>query len=335
MKEKKTNDFKFPYIGNDRLEGFDVVSHNESHISVTLKCDFRIPSDLSNEKYHEIIYSILKTLEGLYFQKHDVFSDTGIQTYITIIKEAPASFFTFNNKKYNDFVSTIEMLISFLEEKGFNPKPIRWEQFNFLAKQFLGFNFTGKDFKLSSIEKNEFEIIFGKNNYVQSKSLNNHSEPEDLQNSGYPFPPNLLNFLYKIENHKGKMYHQVIYIPEQKSELKRIEGELRRAAAKYGEQEIEEIESFKLRISERDELLIYAHFNIIYSAKDYKQLNKASRYIDNSVSDWGITPSKNNFNQYDLYYAAFPGNAIMLDQNNLSKTTVRPLISFLFKNTLF
>lgn len=331
MAKKKNNEFKIPYIGYDNLERFDVIAHNENHLSITFKCVFSFSNTTTPTQYQETIFSILKSLEGYYFQKHDVFFEDSILTYITIIKPSNGSFFTHSNKKYNDFISVGTNLLDLLGDNGFNPEVVRWEEFNALIKSFLAFKFTPGKIKLSSIAKNDFELIFGKNNFVQSKSFTHNSEPGNSYENGFPFPADLLNFIYEIENHNGKVYHQVIYVPDQKKEFKKMEGELRRAVAKYGEEEIETIERLKRRISEEKEILIYGHFDVFYSADSLDVLNDISSFIDDKVAPFGVTPSKNNFNQFEIYYASFPGNAIALHEDDLFKTLSKPLTSFILK----
>lgn len=327
------------------------------------------------QDFHNSITSILKSFQGgYYFQKHDIFSRKifnrsilpdekqdflqeeyfknfdgkeykGITTYITITKERKRSLLGQGKNGEKDFINILNKVQTILDEKGFKPHPVRWKDFNIVINRFLGFNFSEEQFSTSNFKVNDTEIVFGRNKFVRSKclidneelDLPNTVEPSTTMNLGYSFPVDLLSFLNEVKDYNELIYHQVIYIPDQKSEITKLDSKKRKHSSMPGasnERSEADIESVEKKIANDKQLVVYAHFNIITSAESFADLNRISNFIDSSVFDFGIIPSRRNDNQFELFCSAIPGNPTELKDYDRFWTTSDPMICFLFKERL-
>lgn len=327
------------------------------------------------QTFHNTITSILKSFQGgYYFQKHDIFSSKvfdknvydkkeqdflqeeyfkkfhgkeykGITTYITLTKEHKKSLFSSGKKGDSDFINIANKVQTILSDKGFKPQAVRWEEFNIVVNRFLGFNFSGKNFSINNFEVKKKEIVFERNKFAQSKPLIDNEEldlpntiqPSTTMNLGYSFPVDLLSFLNEVKDYKELIYHQVIYVPDQKTEITNLDAKKRKHSSMPGasnEKSVADIEAVEKKVSNDKQLIVYAHFNIITSAETLADVNRISNFIDAAVFDFGIIPSKRNTNQKELFYNAIPGNPTTIKPYDLFWTTSDPMICFLFKEQL-
>ena len=378
-KKGKIEAFEFPIIGVDYLKEFDVMLHEEGHSSVMFEITNNITQYSGDESlyqnFHNTFTNILKSFQtGYFLQKHDIFckkifhgqaqhdeyedflheeyfknfdgkEHKTITTYLTITKEVNKGFFTYNKNSFKDFINILDKIKSILSEKGFHPRVVRAREFDLISKRFLGFNFSKEKFSLSNFEATKQEIIFGRDKFVQSKTLIDVSEidlpnyisPSTTKNLGYQFPVDLLSFLNEIEDYEELVYHQMIYVPEQKSQINQMEGKKRKHSSMPGPGNskcVEDIENVQFKVSNEKQLIVYAHFNIITSAKSLSDLNRISNFIDSCLFDFGVIPSKSNENQLELFKGALPGNASFLKEYDRFWTTSDPMLCFLFKERL-
>ncbi|MCK5280108.1 MAG: TraG family conjugative transposon ATPase, partial [Cyclobacteriaceae bacterium] len=96
---------------------------------------------------------------------------------------------------------------------------------------------------------------------------------------------------------------------------------------------VKDIDEILNDIATTNQLLVYGHFNILIQAKK-AHFNQTTNYIESALFNLGITPSKNAYNQLELYRSSLPGNASELKIYDKFLTTADAAICFLFKERL-
>ena len=86
-------------------------------------------------------------------------------------------------------------------------------------------------------------------------------------------------------------------------------------------------------VARENQLLVNAHFNILVCAPD-NALQKAANFIESSLFQLGIIPSKNAYNQLELFRTVLPGNAVELKDYDWFLTTCDAAACFFFKESL-
>ena len=96
---------------------------------------------------------------------------------------------------------------------------------------------------------------------------------------------------------------------------------------------VADINDMFIDIAQNNELLVYAHYNIIVCDKK-DRIEKAVNTVENSLFSAGIIPGKNTYNQFELFRAAIPGNAEELQDYDMFLTSRPAAICFFFKERL-
>ena len=71
---------------------------------------------------------------------------------------------------------------------------------------------------------------------------------------------------------------------------------------------VKDIDDILNDIAASNQLLVYGHFNILIQAKE-AHFNQTTNYIESALFNLGITPSKNAYNQLELYRSSLPTTA--------------------------
>lgn len=366
--------FTLPYIGIDQHEGITVLYSQNGDYSVILKIrnnvlEYSADPDVYYE-YHRIFNNIIEVLGAEYtIQKHDIFSkeeyvakkgfdflDTKffdhfkgrefqkITSYLTITRKVKRNqFFVYNEKEFKQFLRHITKVKSILDSKGFTPILLEEVHINDLISRFLVFDFKSKSYSVRNIKAHDEFIELG-NKAVKSISLIDIDEinmPESLRpvgsiNLGHEFPVDSFSFLKSIPSVDAVVYTQIIHIPNQREELKKLDGKKRKHISMpdpANDLAVEDIEKVLSEIARNNRLLVYAHFNIMICG-DKKDLDTASNYIESALMNTGIKPSSNAYNQFELFRACLPGNSSELKFYDQFLTTTDAANCLLFKESL-
>jgi type IV secretory pathway VirB4 component len=93
---------------------------------------------------------------------------------------------------------------------------------------------------------------------------------------------------------------------------------------------VKDIDDLLNDVAKNNQLLTYCHFNILIQAKE-AHFNQTINYIESALFSLGITPSRNAYNQLELYRSSLPGNSGELQHYDKFLTTADAAICFLFK----
>lgn len=368
---KKAKNFELPFIGIEKIRDYNLIYHEEGHYSTVIKISNSILSYSGDENlyngYHRTFLNILKILgEGFIVQKHDIFFDKKfngtlqsdflsqkyfenfegrkykeIETYLTITKKVKrSSFFTFNEKEFENSLVKIQKIIDVLKDAKFHPTPLSEKETTLLTKKFISFSFKDKSIKLDNLETNFEDIkIRGKHlktiSFVDIDEINfpNTIKPYSTENIGYDFPVDLCSFLLKTPDVETLVYNQVISISNQKSELVGLEKKKKRHTSMpdpANDLAVRDIDAALENIAKNNDLLVNCHYSVMLFG-DKKDISNASNFIEQSLFKIGIIPSQNSYNQFELYKASIPGNAIELKEYDLFKVTLQPAICLFYK----
>lgn len=324
------------------------------------------------ETYHFLLGQIIKLLgDGYVLQKTDIIASQKfgyrkeglhdylskkyfkhfenriykeLTTYLTITKDAPKKgFLTYNPGDLKSCIDKISKVIDLFNTHKISCKLLQKSEIEALYNRYIAFNFGDKQFSSGNFKCDE-KAIYYQDKTVKSISLIDIDEinlPSTVstfttsQEIGKTFPIDNLSFLFNV-NTDTILYNQVVKIPDQRK-LK-MELELKKKRHKSmpdpaNDLSVADIEDMFLDIAQNNELLVYAHYNILVSDTPSK-IEKSVNVIESSLFSMGIIPGKNTYNQMELFRSAIPGNSEELKDYDLFLTSRPAAICFFLKETL-
>lgn len=371
MQKKQT--FKLPYIGIDHYQDFDFLYGLQGEISVVLQIKNPILQFSGNinqyHEYHHVFQNLLKILgKNHILQKQDVlfrkplkFSPAKeylqqkynehfsgrmsmkIKTYLTITKVEAKGY---TAKQFLEFRQLIGKVFDVLENNGFCPAVMREVQINELVKRLITMEFKSEEIAMDNLLPSATEISIGSRS-VKNISLVDvdvvdlpgtvscYAEMNDRE-ALKGFPIDLLSLLYKIPDCDTVVFNQVILIPDQPLTLKKLELKKKRHSGIPDQANLvcmEDIDTLLTDVARDSQLLVHAHFNIIIAA-DREKIQRAANFVESALFQIGIIPSRNAYNQFELFCGALPGNSVALKSYDLFLTTGDAALCFLFKESL-
>ena len=367
------NLFDIPYAGIDKNGDYDLLIGLTGEYSLIIEVAnpvIRYAADPSAyEEFHYLLINIVKVLgEGHLLQKHDIVSrfnyhapSTGeylqqqynahfegreclqVSTYLTITRQIKkGNFYTYDAKGLQDFLQAVGKVMDVLPAA----KALSEADINRLLLRMLSMDFKSDHFSLNNLSPTTTEVNIG-DRACRSISLVNidsidlppevgtHIELND-RDSLKGFPVDMMSFLFRVPDCNAIVYHQVLEIPNQVMTLRKLEQKKKRHSGipdPANQICVEDIDQLLTDVARENQLLVNAHFNIIICAAQ-KALPKATNFVESSLFQLGIIPSKNAYNQLELFRSALPGNATELKVYDWFLTTCDAAICFFFKETL-
>lgn len=145
-------------------------------------------------------------------------------------------------------------------------------------------------------------------------------------------------FINELEDYETIIYNQVISIPLQAAQQRELDKKKKKhegAAANSPSNAIiaEEIQTLLHNIAIDGQLVVNAHFSLLFSANNLEKMESLQSAIENKLFTKGIIVSKNAYNQLELFRSALPGNATELREYDLFMTTSEAALCFFFKES--
>lgn len=324
-------------------------------------------------KFHNTMLNIIKILgEGHIIQKLDILSKgvysedqstdylqrkydehfrgrpyNILNTYLVLTKIFPKkkNKMKVGDEEYMDFKSAIMKIQQALGTE-FTPKILRSKEIEILYLRTLNMDFVSKAVTLDNFAPNNKNIQIG-DRVIKCISLIDvdridlperlapyveSSESEAMRG----FPVDTMAFLNNVPSYETILYHQAIKIPDQVKTIQKLQlKQKRHTGIPDPENEIciEDIERLLVDVARENQMLVNAHFNIVVCAKE-DELQKTVNYIDNSLFLQGVIPSKNSYNQYELFRSTLAGNAVELKDYDMFLTTSDAALCYFFKEAL-
>src|SRR5690606_17768854 len=150
------------------------------------------------------------------------------------------------------------------------------------------------------------------------------------------FPVDNLFFLHSVPDYRCIVYNQLIEIPPQQVTLNKLELKRKRHSGVPDPANmicVEDIDQLLVDVARENQLLVNAHFNILLCA-DSDKIGKAANFIEAALFQQGIIPSRNAYNQLELFRTALPGNGIELKKYDWFLTTSDAAICLFFKESM-
>ncbi|WP_312352580.1 TraG/VirB4 family ATPase [Sphingobacterium siyangense] len=228
----------------------------------------------------------------------------------------------------------------------FKPKILRSKEIEILYLRTLNMDFVSKAITLDNFAPNNRNIQLGERviKCISLIDIDRIDLPEQVapyvessENEAMRgFPIDTMAFLNNVPSYETILYNQVVKIPDQFKTIQKLQlKQKRHSGIPDPENEIciEDIERLLVDVARENQMLVNVHFNIVVCAKE-DALQKSVNYIDNSLFLQGVIPSKNSYNQYELFRSAMVGNAVELKDYDLFLTTSDAALCYFFKEAL-
>ncbi|MFD2865116.1 TraG family conjugative transposon ATPase [Mucilaginibacter antarcticus] len=365
--------FNIPYAGVDKGGEYDLLIGLNGECSIIIQLVNPVirysAYPAGYEEFHHLLNNVVKILgDGYLLQKQDVISRSPykgppateylqkqynahfdgrecmqVATYITITRQVKkGAFYVYDGRALRDFRQAVGKVLDVLPSAN----ALKEGKLNQLVLQLLSMDFGSSNIVLDNLAPSDIEIRMGDRS-VRCISLVNidsidlppdvssHIELNDKE-SMRGFPVDFLSFLFKVPGVDVIVYNQVIEIPNQVTTLRKLEQKKKRHAGipdPANQLCVEDIDLLLNDVARESQLLVNCHFNILVAAP-VNAIQKAVNFIESSLFQLGIIPSKNAYNQLELFRTALPGNGVELKEYDWFLTTCDAAICFFFKESL-
>ncbi|MGP2571465.1 TraG/VirB4 family ATPase [Ornithobacterium rhinotracheale] len=255
--------------------------------------------------------------------------------------------YKFSEKAYKELRDKSEKVFMLLEQSDCEPEWLHEKDFEYYIGGTLRMNFSNLPV-FNNIKSTNEHLRIGKD-YVKTISFVD-VENIDLPNEIEPYTTlggngavsNLavdnFSFLNELEDYQTIIYNQVIAIPPQVQRQRELDKKKKKheGVAKNAPSNAivaEEIEDLLHNIAVDGQLIVDAHFSLVFACEDFEKLEQTSSMIENKLFTKGIIVSKNAYNQLELFRCAIPGNAVELQDYDLFTTTSEAGLCFFFKES--
>lgn len=253
----------------------------------------------------------------------------------------------FSEKSYKELRDKCSKVLMLLKQNNCEPEFLFEKEFEYYISGVISMKFTdiiGFDNIKSTSEYLQIGHRFVKNiSYVDLENIDLPSEIDTysiLGGNGAASETAVDNFMFinELEDYETIIYHQVISIPlqaQQQRELDKKKKKHEGAANNSPSNAIiaDEIQSLLHNIAVDGQLIVNAHFSLLFSADSFEKMENLQSMIENKLFTKGIIVSKNAYNQLELFRAAIPGNATELKDYDLFMTTSEAALCFFFKES--
>ncbi|GAA4339724.1 hypothetical protein GCM10023149_50620 [Mucilaginibacter gynuensis] len=367
------NLFNIPYAGIDRHGDYDLLIGLSGEVSVIIRMTNPVirysASPAGYEEFHQLFNNIVKLLgDGYLLQKQDIISHADyqppeaaeylqqqyndhfrgrdclrVETYLVITRRAKkGAFYQYDSGAIMALTRVAEKVCDLLPFS----KVLNEAQINHLTVRILSMDFRSPNVSLNNLAPSESEIRMGDRSLrsitlVNIDSIDLPTEVSThLEMNGKEsirgFPVDLLSFLFKVPGSEVILFNQLIDIPDQTAVLRKLEQKKKRHAGipdPANQLCVEDIDLLLNDVARESQLLVHAHYNILIAGR-HELLPKATNYIESALFGMGIIPSKNAYNQLELFRSALPGNGVELKEYDWFLTTCDAAICFFFKESL-
>lgn len=349
---KRQHIFQDIYFSVEDTNGIGVIYTKTGEYSAVLKLDNPVQKYSANiDSYYEFTHlftAIAQTLgEGYALHKQDIFtrnrfrfadaenkeflsksyfgyfkgrSYTDSCTYLTITQEArKSSLFSFDNKKWKDFLVKIRKVQDQLRDAGVQSEFLDKAAANELVDRCFSMNFTDKNISMSNFKVDEESIGMGDHKCkvysvvdVDSTNLPGLIRPyTNIEVNNTSMPVDLVSMIDSIPEAQTVIYNQIIFIPNQKRELAMLDKKKNRHASipnPSNEMAVEDIKRVQETVARESKQLVYTHYNLVVCCDKQADLQKPTNHLENCFGRMGIHISKRAYNQLELFVNSFPGN---------------------------
>lgn len=365
--------FNIPYAGVDKDGEYDLLIGLNGECSVVIQLVNPVirysAYPAGYEEFHHLLINVVKILgDGYLLQKQDIISRSPykgppaseylqeqynahfegreclqVATYLTVTRQVKkGAFYVYDGRVLRDFRQAIGKVLDVLP----SAKALNEGQLNQLVLQMLSMDFGRSNIVLDNLAPSETEIRMGEKSLrcISLVNIDSIDLPPDVsthielndKESMRGFPVDFMSFLFKVPGVDVIVYNQVIEIPNQVVTLRKLEQKKKRHAGipdPANQLCVEDIDLLLNDVARESQLLVNCHFNILVAAP-VAVIQKAVNFVESSLFQLGIIPSKNAYNQLELFRTTLPGNGVELKEYDWFLTTCDTAICFFFKESL-
>jgi conjugation system TraG family ATPase len=365
--------FNIPYSGVDKNGEYDLLIGLQGEYSVIINMTNPVirysAYPAGYDEFHNTLINLVKVLgDGYILQKQDIISRSNyhsqaageylqqkynahfegrerleVDTYLTITRQVKkGAFYVYDAKALRDFRQAVGKVLDILPSSVV----LKESRINQLVLQMLSMDFKSPHISLNNLSPSETGIRIGEKavRNITLVNIDSIDLPPDVgthielneKESMRGFPVDFLSFLFKVPGCDVIIYNQVIEIPNQVLTLRKLELKKKRHSGIPDPANllcVEDIDLLLNDVARENQLLVTCHFNIMVAAPE-ATLQKAANFIESSLFQLGIIPSKNAYNQLELFRSALPGNAVELKPYDWFLTTCDAAACFFFKESL-
>lgn len=255
--------------------------------------------------------------------------------------------YDFSEKSYKELHDKCQKVYMLLKQSQCEPEFLFEKDFEYYITGILSMQFTDIPSFDNIKSTNEYLRIgnrFVKTiSYVDVENIDLPSEIEPysiLGGNGVASETAVDNFTFinELEDYQTIIYNQVLTIPPQAQQQRDLGKKKKRhegAANNSPSNAIiaEEIQTLLHHIALDGQLIVNAHFSIVFSTETQEKMENIQSMIESKLFTKGINVSKNAYNQLELFRAILPGNATELREYDLFMTTSEAALCFFFKES--
>jgi len=249
-----------------------------------------------------------------------------LESYFIITRRGRKSGFKgYDPAKYKDFLVKTTKVYDRLSSENITCDFLSAKECQEYADRFFAVDFKNDVVSMNNFMVDENNISMGDSNIkiyslldVDDVTLPGTIKPyADVVINNTKVPQDLLSGLDSLPDVETLVYNQMIFIPNQKREILKLEKKKHRHASipnPGNEIATEDIKKVLDIVARDGKLLVYAHNNLIVKTKAETDQQKVTNALENLLVRYGMNISKRSFNQLELFVASFPGNCFELNE---------------------
>lgn len=272
---------------------------------------------------------------------------TEIRTYLTLTRTVnKGRLYTYDKNMISIFAGKIAKIMDLLESAALSPAYLSKQETETLIKRTLAMQFQGDGITLNNIRNADNQLHMGEHvvRYISLLDTETVDLPEKVRSftartaSGglRDFPVDNLFFLHNVPDYSTMIFNQLLEIPSQRQTLTKLEVKRKRHSGVPDPANlicVEDIDRLLADVARDGQLLVNAHYSLAICAPQ-QSIDRAANYIEAALFQQGIIPSRNAYNQMELFRASLPGNGVELKAYDWFLTTADAALCYFFKEKL-
>lgn len=323
--------------------------------------------------FHFLLLNMVKILgEGYILQKQDVFAKKNYHpsrqtellqqkydehfsgreyiehsTFLILTRQVKRrAMYVYDRKAFMEFLSDVAKVFELLKGALISPKLLNRGEIEKYISRMLAMDFSSEHFSLNNFRAGDNEIGLG-SRAIRCMSLVN-IDAIDLPESIGPylkvndgkgledFPMDNLHFLSAVPGISCLVYNQLIEVPGQGMTLNKLQLKRKRHSGvpdPANQMCVEDIDKLLVDVARENQLLVNTHYSLLVCS-EIDSLDTSCNYIEAALFQQGIIPSKNAYNQLELFRSALPGNAVELKKYDWFLTTSDAALCLFYKERM-
>lgn len=266
------------------------------------------------------------------------------QTYLTITQKGRnGGLKTYDADKWRDFQVKIQKVHDRLKSENVNCRFLSGKECQEFTERFFAVDFKNEVVSMTDFSVESEKICMG-DEQLKVYSLLDVDDPglpgtlhpyADINVNNTVMPQDLLSDLSTLPDVDTIIYNQIIFLPNQKREIAKLEKKKNRHASipnPNNQIAVEDINDVLNEVARNGKQFVYAHYNLIVKTSADKNLQKVTNSLENLLARYSMHLSKRAYNQLELFVASFPGNCFELNADyDRFLTLSEPALCLLYK----